>query len=192
VPYVGVIITRPTIYDGHRHFLFWLPPMAAIAGVALNAALHHVRIPRAFRIGGAGVLTALVLLVLFDMARVHPYEYLYFNRLYGGLPAANGNFETDYWGASFREGFDWVVHNVPQTSKKPVKVAVCNASPGQWQLEYLRERWGVNKKYVVVKGEQKAHKIYLGFTRGDCHKREGEVLHVVERLGVPLLYVLRR
>ena len=33
--------------------------------------------------------------------------------------------------------------------------------------------------------------LYLAFTRGDCHKRPGEVLHVVERVGVPLLYVLR-
>lgn len=192
VPYLGVIIKRPTVYDAHRHFLFFLPAMAVLAGVALGAAFEQVRLPRVLRLAGVGVFGALALLVLFDITRIHPYEYVYFNRLYGGLPAANGNFETDYWGASFREGFEWVVHNVPQTSKKPVKVAVCNASPGQWQVEYLRERWGVTKKYVVVKGEQKPHKIYLGFTRGDCHKRDGEVLHVVERMGVPLLYVLRR
>lgn len=170
VPYLGVVLKRPTIYDAHRHFLFVLPPMAALSGVALSALFGHVRLPRALRLIGAGAFGALALLVFVDMARIHPYEYVYFNRSYGGLPAANGNFETDYWGASFREGFEWVVHNVPQTSRK----------------------WGVDKRYVVVKNEQKHHNIYLGFTRGGCHQRKGEVLHVVERLGVPLLYVLRR
>jgi hypothetical protein len=34
--------------------------------------------------------------------------------------------------------------------------------------------------------------IFLASTRSDCHKTAGEVLHVVERMGVPLLYVIRK
>lgn len=193
VPYLGVLLKRPIVYDAQRHFLFTVPPMAALAGIALSKAAQHARLPRAVRLAGTGFWALLTLIVAFDMWRVHPYEYLYFNRLYGGLAAANGNFETDYWGASYREGFAWVVENVkPKSKKKPIKVAVCNQSPGGWQLNYLRKQWGLEQKYVLVKSEQKAHEIYLGFIRGDCHKRDGEVLHVVERMGVPLLYVLRR
>ena len=47
---------------------------------------------------------------LVDVARLHPYEYAYFNRSFGGLPAAAGRFETDYWGVAYKEGFEWLVN----------------------------------------------------------------------------------
>jgi hypothetical protein len=191
VPYAGVLLKRPIIYDAHRHFLFVLPPMAALSGIALSDLLEHPALPRALRLGVIALWIVAIGVVGFDMGRIHPYEYSYFNRIYGGLPAANGNFETDYWGASYREGFAWVVEHIQPTSRKPVRVAVCNDGPGRWQLNYLRERWHVVDKYIVVKREHQGE-VYLGFTRGDCHKREGELLHTVDRQGVPLLYVFRR
>ena len=192
VPYVGVVIKRPIIYDAHRHFLFLLPPMAALCGVGLSALLRAVQIPRAFRFATLGVWSALAVLVLVDMVRIHPYEYVYFNRSYGGLAAAKDNFETDYWGASFREGFKWVTKHIPPQGDAPVRVAVCDQSPGKWQLNYYRERWKVGDRYVVVRAERKRYDVYLAYTRNDCHKRPGEVLHVVKRDGTPLLYVLGR
>jgi hypothetical protein len=193
VPCVGVLVKRPVIYDAYRHFLFVLPPLAAICGVVLSRSVSDTGLPRALRFAGGSVWCGLVALVLFDMVKLHPYEYVYFNRMYGGLPKAKGQFETDYWGASFREGFDWVVKNIQPDSRKPIRVAACDDSPGRWQLEYMREHWNVKKQYVVVRDTTKQrHRIYLGYTRNDCHKRDGEVLHVVERDGVPLLYVLRQ
>ena len=35
--------------------------------------------------------------------RLHPYEYVYFNDLSGGVRAAASRFELDYWGTSFAE-----------------------------------------------------------------------------------------
>jgi hypothetical protein len=165
--------------------------MAALSGIALSDLFEHPALPRALRLAVIGLWIVAIAVVGFDMGRIHPYEYSYFNRIYGGLPAANGNFETDYWGASYREGFAWVVEHIQPTSRKPVRVAVCNDSPGKWQLNYLRERWHVGDKYIVVKREYQGE-VYLGFTRGDCHKREGELVHTVERQGVPLLFVFRR
>jgi hypothetical protein len=190
VPYAGVVIARPTIYDAQRHFLFVVPPMAAIAGVALSAFATHPALPRALRVAGLGLWAGMAALVVLDMSRIHPYEYTYFNRSYGGLPAASERFETDYWGASYREGFAWVVDHIRPSSSEPVRVVACRHSPGKWQINYLREQWNVADKYVVVKHEEEAE-IYLGFTRGDCGQREGEILHTVERQGVPLLYVIR-
>jgi hypothetical protein len=31
------------------------------------------------------------------MIALHPYQYLYFNRLVGGLEGASGRYDTDYW-----------------------------------------------------------------------------------------------
>ena len=43
-----------------------------------------------------------------DMIALHPYEYAYFNRMFGGLPNAYRRHETDYWGLSMREGMEWI------------------------------------------------------------------------------------
>ncbi|HKP56652.1 MAG TPA: glycosyltransferase family 39 protein [Polyangiales bacterium] len=191
VPYAGVIVRRPTLYDAHRHFLFVLPALGALAGIAVCAAAKHPSIPLRIRVAGVAVWAALAAFVAFDMRALHPYEYVYFNRASGGLPAALGKFETDYWGVSFQEGFDWVVHNIqPREPGTPVKVSSCKRSPGRWQLNYLREHWHLSDRFTIMKYEDEGD-VYLGFTRGACQARPGEILHKVERQGVPLLYVLR-
>ena len=35
----------------------------------------------------------------------HPYEYIYYNQLVGGLNGAYGNYETDYYYVSSDRGF---------------------------------------------------------------------------------------
>jgi hypothetical protein len=192
-PFVGVWIKKPVVYDAQRHFLFLLPPLAALCGIGLSACAGELEAPRMLRFAGCALWCGLAAFVLFDMTKLHPYEYVYFNRSYGGLPKAEGRFEIDYWGASFREGFDWVVKNVEPNSRSSLRVATCSNGPGRWQLEYMRERWKLEDKYVVVDDTRQAGAhIYLEYTRYNCHKRRGRVLHVVERQGVPLLYVLQR
>ena len=40
---------------------------------------------------------------IIDGLRLHPYEYIYYNRLVGGVQGAFRRFELDYWGTSYRE-----------------------------------------------------------------------------------------
>jgi hypothetical protein len=71
----------------------------------------------------AATLAAAVVTVR-DMAAMHPYESVYFNRLVaGGLRGVDGRFETDYWGNSYREGIEWVMKNVPGEG---IRVANCS------------------------------------------------------------------
>lgn len=45
------------------------------------------------------------------MAKLHPYEYVYFNELTGYLPGASKFFETDYWGAAYIESAAWMLNS---------------------------------------------------------------------------------
>jgi len=46
------------------------------------------------------------------MVQLHPYEYVYFNRLFaGGLKAAAERYETEYGGSSYKQGVEWVIRN---------------------------------------------------------------------------------
>ena len=186
-PFVGVVVTHPIIYDAHRHFLFLMPAMATLAGLAIDSFISGTRIPRAFRLVMVALLIGLSSVVVYDMRGLHPYEYIYFNRLSGGLRRQANRFETDYWGLTYREGFDWVVHNVDPGHSKKILVFACNANG---QLRYYRTRWRARRFVVEEKSDQA--QIHLAMLRGECREAAGNVIHTVERQGVPLLYVRER
>ncbi len=188
LPLGAVIVERPLIYDAHRHFLFLLPPLAAAAGLALSSYFGSARVPKPLRLLGAALLIGLLALTFIDMRSLHPYEYTYFNRTFGGLPAAAGRFETDYWGASYKEGLAWVVqHPAPGTSA-PVRIAWCHRSI---PLEYYLRSWHIKRSQFRMVADLKHADIYLAGTRRGCPKPPGQLVHVVEREGVGLLKVTR-
>lgn len=54
----------------------------------------------------------------------HPYEYVYFNELAGGMNKAYGNYEMDYYYHSTREASEWIIANAePNADGSKIKVA---------------------------------------------------------------------
>jgi hypothetical protein len=97
-PLTCQIIGRGPSFTGMRHFLFVVPPLAALAGIGVHLGLAYVE---GFgRVAGAAALAAVLAAFAFDaqaLVRLHPYEYLFYNSLVGGLPGAARRYETDYW-----------------------------------------------------------------------------------------------
>jgi hypothetical protein len=188
LPLAAALLTRPTLYDAHRHFLFLFPPLAALAGISIAAFVSEARIWKSVRAGVLGAWILAASLVAIEIVQLHPYEYVYFNRSVGGLPGAVGRYETDYWGASYREGFAWVLQHVRQA--RPLRLAACESSSAA-RLHYYLQTWpGAAERFSLVAAPQSAD-LFLAVTRLDCHHRvPAEVLHVIERQGAPLLYVL--
>lgn len=191
IPLLGVFLTRPVLYDGLRHFLFLFPPLAVLAGLSLDRFLSVERFPLPIRAAGVVAFGVSAVLTARDIVALHPYQYVYFNRFSGGTAAAVGRYETDYWGASYQEGLAWVVKHVSRLREGgPTRVASCNDNSNR-RLEYYRGRWPGVAAQIVIARDYAASDIFLAVTRYDCHKQPGQVLHVVERAGAPLLYVIR-
>ncbi len=105
IPFIGFIILRSALYDNFRQIIFILPPIFWIAGVAIE----KIKRP-ALQIA----LIALIILPgIVDGIRLHPYEYIYYNRLIGGVDGAQGRFELDYWGTSYREAAEYINEIAP-------------------------------------------------------------------------------
>jgi hypothetical protein len=190
VPFLVVIITRPVLYDAHRHALFVLPLMASVAGVAISAFLESPADPRSFKLLAMVVYVALAAATAADMVQLHPYEYVYFNRIYGGLPAASGRFETDYWGASYLEGFEWIATHAPRRASRRIRIGWCT----DWiPLNYYIDGRPTLEPYFRAANLGKTD-YFLTLTRYSCQKKSppGHVVHSVSRMGVPLLFVYER
>jgi hypothetical protein len=109
LPVLAVILRWVPIYNNFRHVLFMVPPMFLIMGFGAWKASDMVRSP-AIR-GGLAVVALLPGLV--GIVRLHPYEYIYYNQLVGGVRGAEGKFDLDYWCISLREGTAFVNREAP-------------------------------------------------------------------------------
>ena len=183
-PVIVAIVMHPVLYDAQRHFLFLIPLLAVLVGVGVSSFFEIL--PGWPTTAAAAALAVSAVLTIVDMVRLHPYQYVYFNRSFGGLPAALGRYETDYWGLSYKEGTDWLVrHYEPRADSVPVRVA--NTSIRELTSYYL-DRYP--SRFQSVEPTDNPD-VVLATTRWDRHlKYPGRPLYVVKRLGIPLLYVI--
>ena len=102
---IGVaMLTHPALYNGIRHFVFVVPPLAVLGGLAGGWLIERARpYGRIARAGFAAVFVAGIAVPAVAMARLHPYEYTYFNALAGGVRGAQGRYMLDYWGLAFQQ-----------------------------------------------------------------------------------------
>jgi len=103
-PIAFAILRGSTVYDGLRHFVFVLPLLCVLGGVSAVTVVGWLGSrSRVAALSAAGVLVFGWSVVVADMVELHPYQYVYFNRMSGGLPAAADRYETDYYAHSFKE-----------------------------------------------------------------------------------------
>lgn len=184
-PVCYAISVGPFLYDEIRHFLFIIPPLICIAGLALNWGLEHL-LTKSFL--GRFALAALVVYLVLQvriMARLHPYEYTYFNRLIGGIAGASRRgYEAEYWGTSYKEGVEklqryLLERDVEAFGRTQYKILLGYAD---WCATYY-----FPQNFIRVVEPSEAD-IYLSTTRygGDAVHSGTEVV-AVRRFGVPFL-----
>jgi len=131
IPILLTVLTRPVLYNGVRHFLFVVPPMAVLGGVAvayLFERLNEYR--RAATVAGATAFALLVGVTIVDMIRIHPYQYALFNQVAGGVRGASDRYMLDYWALGFKEASETLLQkmkdrNLVKPANRKWKVAVC-------------------------------------------------------------------
>ena len=111
---IFAILYRATLFDGLRQSLYILPAIAVLAASAI-AWLYQMLHPKFAKLALVGLLVGLTIPIGIDLIQLYPYDYVYFNRAFGGLPAAIERFETDYWGLSMPEAVMWLNRNRKST-----------------------------------------------------------------------------
>jgi hypothetical protein len=110
VPAAFIIWSGSTLYDNARQLFFLFPPLFLLAGVAFEKLFVLLSHPAA----KAAVLLLAALPGIWSGARLHPYEYVYYNALVGGTRGAAGRFELDYWGTSLQDIAAFLNSSAPQ------------------------------------------------------------------------------
>lgn len=127
LPVLYFVAVAPTAFNGIRHYIFVLPPLAVLAALGLEQLLAASR--GALRGALAAACLAGLALPVTRMVQLHPEQYVYFNDASGGLAAASGQYELDYWGTSLAETTRLLARRLAELglddAQRPWKVFVC-------------------------------------------------------------------
>lgn len=168
LPLAGLILSRSPLYDNSRQVIFILPPLFMLAGLAFQK-VRDSRVQLA-------VMALAILPGVVDGVRLHPYQYIYYNRLVGGVQGAFRRYELDYWGISFREAADYLSAIAAPGSSIWVE------GPTHLFQAYARPDLRV---YSTYEKERLEHYDYVvALTRYDMDLAsypEAPVVHVIER-----------
>ena len=187
-PVLCEVILHGPAFCGLRHFLFVLPPLAILAGVGLDSLLK--------RVSGIRLLAPVALAVVLvgfswnaiTLYRLHPYEYLVFNPLVGGLEGASRRYATDYWFTIMPEAVDgleaYLARTEPAESRDPnhsYSVAICGE-----RASFLKKA----KPHLHWAEVWETADFFIAPTHMNCDRdSQGKIVATVRRLGVPLGYV---
>lgn len=185
-PVACQVVTEGPALDGCRHFLFVFPPIAVLAGVGLSTSIGALaRLHRNVLIVWLAVLATCFTWTAGKLYHLHPYEYLYYNQVVGGLEGASRRFVTDYWvnimPEAVEELHDYLDRTEPETAQTNVyRVAVCGERVSY--EEYARP----NLQWIRMYDWRLAD-FYIAPTHMNCDRNlAGKVIAKIERMGVTI------
>jgi hypothetical protein len=194
-PLACLVIGHGPAFTGLRHFLFVVPPLAALAGIGLDKALTALAARgRLSASGGLAFVTAGFLWNAATLVRLHPDEYLFYNAAVGGLAGASRRYDLDYWFNSMPEAINkleaYLRRSAPADPKwqaRVYSVAVCGERLSFEKTVTLPQlRWDFMPTW-----EQSD--FFIAPTQMNCDSDlDGKVVATVERLGVTIAYVKDR
>lgn len=189
-PLAFIALARSDMFDGVRHVLFVVPPIACVAAIGLDAAIavlsgarRAIRHAAALALGAYAAGQAALLVFL------HPYETVYYNAFAGGVAGAARGFDLDYWGNSFRDDALWLVGDLRSAygasfAKQTFRVVVCG--PETSLQHFLPPN-------LVLTPKVEDADFVVALNRAGWDKcATGPVVHRVERLGALLSLVVDR
>jgi len=113
LPFLAQILLIVPLYGNIRQLLFITVPAVILAGVGWDSAMRKLN--RRW----AHVLAIVLVLApgVYHVIRFHPYEYVYYNELIGGVRGAEGSYMLDHWCTSYRELVEQLNLSAPPNSR---------------------------------------------------------------------------
>ena len=194
-PIVFVVLKHSNLYGSWRHFLFIYPGIVLMSALGIHSLIIRYK-NRIVRFSAIVLFLVLAVHPIRFMAANHPYYYLYYNQFTGGLKGAYGNYETDYYYHSMRQGAEWLQEYL---KKKPDsgKIVVGANFPCQWYfrsdkaVEFVYFSWqnrsGYNWDYAIV-----ANSYIPPFQLKNKVWPPSNTIHTIFADGIPICAVVER
>lgn len=198
-PVFYIVYKNSVVHDGWRHLSFVYPPLVALAALFWNELLRIFSEKKVAQYAVAGAMALLTLDAAAFIVRNPAFPYVYFNPLRGGVEGAFGQYETDYWGLSIRQGIEWLEREgiLSEGRGEPVVIATNMF----YSARRLTAKYGDKVKIKYLKWEKRCddtwdYALYpTRFISGSALRKDhwppSNAAHVVKANQTPLLFVLK-
>jgi hypothetical protein len=187
-PVAYAIAIKAVLFDGMRHFIFVLPPIAVAAALIADRALTRLSaLPYRAPIYAALALYGMAHVA--TMVMLHPDQYVYYNAFVGGVDGAQRKFKLDYWANSYAEAVHGLENYLRRQyganfEEREFTVAVCGPP--------ISARYYFPDNFRLLHRQDKAE-FFIAFTKDNCDRSlPGRQVYRVERMGALLSVVLDR
>jgi len=186
-PLACQVIGHGPSFTGMRHFLFVVPPIAVLAGIGIHLCMSQLEeASRIAALAGAAVVTIAIGWDTSELIRLHPYEYLFYNSLVGGLSGAARRYDTDYWVNIMPAAVEDL-----ETYLKQENVLADPAKPRHYTVAVCGERVAFEKEDADPRLQFSADWSHADFFIAPTHMNCDEVLRgkqvdAIKRLGVTI------
>jgi len=198
-PVFYVIYKNSVIHDGWRHLTFAYPAIAVAAGLFWNELATFFSEKKYLQWAVYGAL-ALTLVDAGAFIAANPkMPYVYFNPIVGGTAGAFGEYETDYWGVSVRQGIEYLEQQGILKPDMPEMVVI--ATNMYYSTKQLTAKYGDKVKIKYLKWEKRCddawdYALYPtrfldGGTLQKGYWPPDNAVHIVTAGGAPILAVLK-
>ena len=199
-PIFYIVYKHSNVYGGWRHALFTYPTLVVAAGLGFNSLIEVFK-NKYLKIAGGIAVVLLTINPIIHTFKNHPYEYVYFNELVGGVKGAYGNYEMDYYFHSLREATEWVKQNAvkdPNSSGKKIKVGAWLTPPVSYYLRKDTARFEVTFIRYYERGNVDwDYAIFVNTGINPAQLKNGtwppkNTIHTINVDGVPICAILKR
>jgi hypothetical protein len=158
-----------------------MPPLAVLGGVGFDSLIESLRELRWVRGAAVAALVAALTWNASLLVRLHPYEYMFYNRLVGGLEGAERRYEMDYWVNMMPEAVDALEDYLNLRNEKSQRVYTVGVCGEKFSFDNYAD-----KRLQASPGWLEAD-FYIAPTHMNCDKLvDGRVIAKIERLGVTI------
>lgn len=198
-PVFYVIYKNSVIHDGWRHLTFAYPPIAVCAALFWEELAQFFNEKKSAQwavYGAAGLLAADAGAFIAANPKM---PYVYFNPIAGGTAGAYGQFETDYWGISTRQGIEWLEKQGILRPDMPEMVVI--ATNMFYSTKQLTAKYGDKVKVKYLKWEKRCDDVWdyalypTRFLDGSTLQKgmwpPDNAVHIIKAGGAPILAVLK-
>jgi hypothetical protein len=180
-PVLCEAVTEGPAFTGMRHFLFVVPPLAVLAGLGFDEALSALSARRFVEMSAAGLLVAAFLYNASVLARLHPYEYMFYNPLVGGLEGAQRRYEMDYWVNIMPDAVQALQEYLGLPKDKSQRVYTVGVCGEKFSFDNYAD-----KRLQASKGWLESD-FFIAPTHMNCDRLvDGRVVKTIRRMGVPI------
>lgn len=112
LPLILVIAFKTSLYNGWRHMFFIYPSFIMIVIIGLKNAYFFLKKINIFAMRIFIVITIFSFSnIVYNMIKIHPFEYVYFNSIAPNMNTICSGFDKDYWAMSYKQAFEYILEH---------------------------------------------------------------------------------